>query len=139
MAKKPRMRATGKGGKGGKGMTFIMEENTLSPRIKTLPAYVDHVVGTTMSYYEPQVENYAKTNAPWNDQTTNARNGLTATSGKEKDAHFIVLAHQVPYGIWLEVRWSGKNAIIMPTIEVYGPKVMETLNKILDKYSGSPV
>jgi hypothetical protein len=116
-------------------MSLIMEFDSLTPGIQGLPSFVDKAVATTMRYHEPNVENYAKQNAPWTDRTTNARNGLSARSGKNgRSTHYIVLAHQVPYGIWLEVRWSGKYAIIMPTIEVYGPKVMETLEKILDRY-----
>lgn len=126
--------------KSGGAMRVIMEKNTLSPGIKGLPGFVDHIVSTTMKWYEPQVENHAKLNAPWTDQTTNARNGLIARSGKDKDNHYIVLAHQVPYGIWLEVRFAGKYAIIMPTIDAFGPQVMGTLNKILDRYEakGTP-
>lgn len=108
--------------------------NTLSPTIRALPGFVDRMIRTTMRYYEPQVENAAKRGAPWTDQTTNARNGLVARSGKEVNTHYIVLAHQVPYGIWLEVRFGAKNATIMPTINEYGPKVMGTLEKILDRY-----
>ena len=137
-AKKPRIskRNTGGSAKGANAIRVLLEEDTLSPGVKGIPGFIDKVVGSTMRYYEPQVENYAKQNAPWTDQTTNARNGLAARSGKEKDAHYIVLAHQVPYGIWLEVRWSGRYAVILPTIEVFGPKVMDTISKILDRYDG---
>ena len=134
---KPRMRNTGKSAKSAGAIRFLLEEDTLTPGIKALPAFVNKIVGTTMKFYEPQVENYAKLNAPWTDQTTNARNGLIASSGKEGGSHYIVLAHQVPYGIWLEVRWGGKYAIIMPIIDVYGPKVMSTIQKILDRYKGA--
>lgn len=131
---KPRMRNTGRAAKGARAMSIILEEDTLTPGIKGVPGFVDKMARTTMKYYEPQVENYAKLNAPWTDRTTNARNGLIARSGKMANTHFITLAHQVPYGIWLEVRWSGKYAIIMPTIEEYGPKVMNTMQSILDRY-----
>lgn len=123
--------------KGTGGIRFLLESDTLTPGIRGIPAFVDRIVGTTMRYYEPQVESHAKLNAPWTDRTTNARNGLIASSGKEGDSHYIVLAHQVPYGIWLEVRWGGKYSIIMPTVDVYGPKVMGTIQKILDRYKGA--
>jgi len=127
-------RKTGANAKGAAKMRLFFESDAITPNINKLPAYVDRVAATTLAYYEPQVENYAKLNAPWQDQTTNARNGLIARSGKEGELHFLVLAHQVPYGIWLEIKYAGKNAIILPTIEEYGPKVMTTLNKILDRF-----
>lgn len=133
---KARKRPGGKNAKGASAMRFLLDEDTLTPGIKAIPGFVNKMVGTTMKYYEPQAENYAKLNAPWTDRTTNARNGLIARSGKEGDSHYLLVAHQVPYGIWLEVRWGGKYAIIMPTIDYIGPQVMGTLQKILDRYDG---
>jgi hypothetical protein len=79
----------------------------------------------------PQVANHMKTNAPWTDRTGNARNGLAAQPYDEGDAVGIVLYHQVSYGIWLEVRWGGRYAIINPTIDVMGPRVMSQYNNLL--------
>lgn len=80
----------------------------------------------------PIVENYMKQNAPWTDRTGNARQGLRAQAydqgGGQKG---IVLYGQVPYQIFLEVKFSGKYAIIVPTIQVMGPQVMQALQNIL--------
>lgn len=131
---KPRLRNTGGSAKGGKQFArFLLEEDTLTPTIRALPGVIDKIVATTLNYYEPKLENYAKLNASWQDQTTNARNGLAARSGKDAKTRFIVLFHQVPYGIYLETRWDAKYAIIMPTIEKFGPEVMDTFQKILEK------
>lgn len=95
---------------------------------------VDQAVMAVLEREAPKVEAHAKTNAPWQDQTGNARQGLRAeaydTGGDQKG---IVLYHQVPYGIWLEVKNSGEYAIILPTIEVMGPQVMASLENILGK------
>ncbi len=85
-------------------------------------------------YWDGRAETYLKTRAPWTDRTTNARNGLFATAVKETKRRFsIVLGHAVEYGIYLETRNEGKYAIILPTIQVYAPKVMKTLVKIMDR------
>jgi hypothetical protein len=81
----------------------------------------------------PQCENYMKNNAPWQDQTGNARNGLTARPYVEGDQVGIVLAHSVPYGIFLEARWSGRYAIIQPTLDHMGPIVMRRYNRMMDR------
>jgi hypothetical protein len=79
-------------------------------------------------------ENWMKTNAPWTDQTTNARNGLSARyAGSSGGVHTMVLFHQVDYGIWLEVRWEGKYAIIDPALKEWGPRVMQDLVNLLDR------
>jgi hypothetical protein len=137
LAKRPRgikLRNTGGAAKGAKQFArFTLEEDTITPTLKALPGYLDKIVATTFRYYEPRLENHAKLNAPWTDRTTNARNGLIARAGRTTDVHYIVLAHQVPYGIYLETRWEAKYAIIMPTIEKFGPEIMDTIQKILDK------
>ena len=141
MSPKPKLRNVGGAAKGGKQFARLtLEEDTLTPTLKALPGIIDGIIGVTMNYYEPKLENWAKLNAPWTDRTTNARNGLAARSGRTAKVHYIVLFHQVPYGIWLETRWSGKYAIIMPTIDKFGPEIMDTLQKILDKrFPGGPV
>jgi hypothetical protein len=134
MPPKPRLRNTGGSAKGGRQFARLtLEEDTLTPTLRALPGVLDKIVAATLNYYEPKMENHAKLNASWTDQTGNARNGLAARSGKDSKTRFIVLFHQVPYGIYLETRFSGKYAIIMPTIEEFGPQVMDTFQKILDK------
>lgn len=78
-------------------------------------------------------ERYMKTNASWQDQTGNARNGLTAKPFAEGNNFGIDLFHSVPYGIWLEVRFSGRYAIIDPTLPVIGGEFMQLLNGIIGR------
>lgn len=87
-----------------------------------------------LEYKAPQVEAHMKTNAPWQDQTGNARQGLRAEAfDLGDDSMGIILYHQVPYGIWLEIKNSGEYAIILPTIEVMGPEVMASIERILER------
>lgn len=69
---------------------------------------------------------YAKANAPWNDRTGDARQGLQSAVVWQDEDHFtILLGHgaEIYYGVWLEVRWGGKFAIILPTIEHFMPQI----------------
>jgi hypothetical protein len=45
----------------------------------------------------------------------------------------IVLFHTVPYGVYLEASNSGAYAIIGPTIEVMGPQVMQSVERIMEE------
>lgn len=90
-------------------------------------------VWAVMEYQAPKVETHMKVNAPWTDQTGNARQGLRAEAFREDDNMGIVLYHTVPYGIWLEVLHSGAYAIIGPTIEVMGPQVMQSVEHIMEE------
>jgi hypothetical protein len=91
-----------------------------------------------------KVQDYARNNAPWHDQTGNARNGLFAiydsdtlhSLNGESTIHRITLSHSVPYGIWLEVRWAGRYAIIVPTIQHYGAKIMDSIRGLISRLDG---
>jgi hypothetical protein len=73
---------------------------------------------------------WMKSNAPWTDRTGNARNGLNGVVNRDGDWTSITFFHSVPYGIWLEVRWSGKYSIIGPAVEEFGPKYMSLASKM---------
>lgn len=88
-------------------------------------------VMAVLEYKAPQVEAFMKVNAPWTDQTGNARQGLRAEAFDEWPNAGIVLYHTVPYGIWLEVKHSGQYAVIQPTIDSQGPEVLRSLEGIL--------
>lgn len=108
-------------------------DKELQNKIKGAPEAVQRRVAATMEFFAPQVETRMKTNAPWTDQTGNARQGLAARAFREGDVHGIDAFHQVPYGIWLEVKYSGKYAIISPTVQEMGPQVMAALSTLLEE------
>ena len=103
------------------------DQRELANRLRNMPQRVERALFAIMRFEAPRAERYMKTSAPWNDQTGNARNGLTARGFKDGTNYGIDLAHAVPYGIWLEVRWSGRLAVIQPTIQHQGPEVMQTV------------
>ena len=86
-----------------------------------------------MRYHATRARGYARKNAPWTDRSTNARNGLFAEASSAGSMHRITVGHTVPYGIWLEVRWSGRYAIIRPTIDHEGPEVMASVSQLFSR------
>jgi len=111
----------------------IIWKDGLSPNLKRGPAKVKRAAMITAQRMAPQVEAYMKNNAPWTDRTGNARNGLAAHAYQEGDEIGILLYHQVSYGIWLEIAHSGKYAIIQPTVDVMGPRVMQQYSNLLER------
>jgi hypothetical protein len=106
---------------------------TLGRKLATGPQELHKAAVIISNRMAPEVENYMRVNAPWTDRTGNARNGLAARAYEEAESVGIVLYHQVSYGIWLEVRWAGRYAIINPTIEAMGPRVMAAYNDLLGR------
>jgi hypothetical protein len=79
----------------------------------------------------PQAESHMKQNAPWTDQSGNARDGLKADAEASANNVTVYLYHRVPYGVYLETRWSGKYQIINPTIEVFAPVLVNMVAKLM--------
>lgn len=90
------------------------------------------VVGVA-AFTKEDMTAYAKKNAPWTDRTGNARAGLHTDLNVGQNYVELVVAHSVPYGIWLEVRWSGKYAIIGPTIFFGGKLFISRMNSLMGK------
>ncbi len=103
----------------------------MGDRIVTYGEQVLDAVRRIAEYFEPVLESYAKQNAPWRDRTGNARQSLhTFTRNLAEEAVALYLAHGMDYGIWLEVRWSGKYAIIWPTLEAHLEAISAMLHEV---------
>lgn len=84
-----------------------------------------------------QVEQAAKSNAPWADRTGRARAGLTARAQSDHGDIVLTLFHTVEYGLWLEVIQNGNFATILPTLEQYAPQIIrDAVQKINDARHG---
>jgi len=111
---------------------FVWVEDTLTGGLKSFPAWYQAAVGVVVDRQAGKAETYMRQNAPWTDQTSNARNGLRAFAGHTKRTHSLTLSHGVPYGISLEVRHSGRYSIIVPSLKVQGDQIMSTLKKLME-------
>lgn len=77
---------------------------------------------------------YMKEHRPWTDRTGLAKATLNAKVSQPSNTTIrITLSHGVDYGKWLELA-HGKNwAIIGPTINTEGPKVLEGFENLMSK------
>lgn len=66
----------------------------------------------------------AQRDAPWEDRSGDARDGLRVSVENIKGEVVLTLFHTIEYGLWLEVIQNGRFATIMPTLERYASKVM---------------
>ena len=88
-------------------------------------------VNRTLYQTAGDIEDWMKQNAPWSDRTTDAREGLTASATEHPTHPYITVYHTVDYGVWLEIRWNGRYAILVPAIEHWGPEVMQNLKAVI--------
>lgn len=115
---------------------FKWTDDTLIRNTKNFDVRLERGIVAVVERTATKVEGTAKRDAPWTDRTGNARNGLTTTTDHDPGKrHVITLFHRVPYGIWLEVRADGKNAVIMPTLTKEGKAMMKLLSRLIERLS----
>ena len=102
----------------------------LTAKINQFGPHVKRAMVAAANYTAPQIEAYMKANASWTDRTGAARNGLGARVESNTNSVAIVLFHSVPYGVWLEVRWGGKYAIIPAGMAMGGPVLAQTIARL---------
>lgn len=66
---------------------------------------------------------FAKQQASWADRTGEARAGLDVEVDGNREEIVLTMFHTVEYGQWLETIQNGRFAVIMPTLELYGPEI----------------
>ena len=70
-------------------------------------------------------EAFMKANAPWTDRTGQARAGLHAEVIASDNTFVLSMGHgqNVEYGIWLETRFNGRFAIVIPTQIIFSSRL----------------
>jgi hypothetical protein len=92
----------------------VIIKDTITPKLAVFDDRVKEAVALIFEHFALVAENEMKVGARWHDNTGNARAGLVAESDRDGDKFTLNLASLASYGIWLEIRWSGKYAIVGP-------------------------
>lgn len=114
-----------------KKQSLVWQGEDLVKGVKSHQLRVIEAVYKLGMYWAAQMETYAKSHHKWKDRSGAATSGIRATVTREGRNTVINLYHTAEHGIWLEVRWAGKFAILMPTIDLFGPRVLDSLRKLL--------
>lgn len=105
--------------------------DTIQQRMKLYERRVLQAIKQVAQYWQGVFEEYAKRRAPWTDRTANARQSLYAWIDElSGDIVRLYLSHGVDYGVYLEIRWAGRYAIIWPTIKRHLSKIRQMLQRI---------
>lgn len=95
---------------------------------ETRAAQVQRTVERSADRYSKKIEEWMRANAPWTDQTGDARRELRAEvldiTGK---AVLILLRHGVDYGVYLETVAGGSYAILGRTLDTWAPVIWRDL------------
>lgn len=110
---------------------FELNDSDIRRNIDELDIKLDNAITLVTEFHATTGEAKMKSGAPWTDRTGAARVGLHTSAQHGSGKHQIVFAHSVSYGIWLEVKNSGKYEIIMPTVREEGAALMRNLNGLM--------
>lgn len=107
--------------------------DTLTPGLKVFDDKIQEALQTLLEYWGVKGVSEMRTGARWTDRTTNARNALDFRFNRRGNDFSITYYGGMHYNIWLEIRWSGKYAIIGPVMTSVAPRLREMLSDILDQ------
>jgi hypothetical protein len=80
----------------------------------------------------PEAEAHMKAVGPWRDRTGAARKLLMAETVDGGDEITLYLVHGAAHGIFLELRWGGKYAVIVPTTHEFAARIRSRLQGIMN-------
>lgn len=104
-------------------MAIKWEKDTLRPSLEEFDAKAKKAILAVFQYWGVRATTEMRNGAKWVDRTGNARNGLQAKPFSATDQFILHFVHSMPYGVWLEIRWSGRYAIIGPTMASVAPRL----------------
>lgn len=113
---------------------FKYNESTLKNNLDKMSMKLGAVVLMYAATKASEIESKMKQNRPWADRTGMAKATLTAkVSQPSENVVRITLSHGVNYGIWLELANEKNYAIIAPTVNEEGPRIVTDLNDLMSK------
>lgn len=110
-----------------------VDVSEISTSLEEFDRRANVAIEVLMKFQGEKSENYMRSNAPWTDQTGNARNGLFTVSFHDGNEHELILSHFVPYGIFLETMNSGEFAIVVPAWFQASDELWGNLSKLFDQ------
>lgn len=105
----------------------VIIKDEITPHLAVLNEQMIKAIERIFQYFESVAENSMKSGARWTDRTGVARSGLVADSDHQGTEFNLYLASMASYGIWLEVRWSGRYAIVGPVMNQIAPRLAEMI------------
>lgn len=111
------------------GLDF--DTSQMKRRLNDIDDRVEETVDRVLKYWATAASSEMKAGAPWTDRTGAARAGLAAVPRRSGSKAILILFHSVHYGVYLELRWSGRYAIIGPIMHSVAPRLMAMLTQAL--------
>jgi hypothetical protein len=113
-----------------------IEMGEIKKNIRLFDDRANDAIGKVFQYQQGRSEAFMRTNAPWTDDTGNARSGLFTQAERAGNTHTLLLAHSVSYGIFLETMQAGRYGIIVPAWRQGSDELWRTLSRLFALMEG---
>lgn len=115
-------------------MSLKIDSSGLSGGLESLQERFAYAVVMECQTLSKEIESYAKVHRPWTDRSGLAKTNLRSIVSRPKSNLVrITLAHGVDYGVFLELANDQKYAVIRPTLQVFEPKVLNSVSGLLNR------
>ncbi len=122
------------GGKLQAGIRWDVEPVVLAEAFEKLgPRLVAILLDDVANPMAEDMQTYARQNHPWTNRTMAAERGLEGSVKHEGNLIHMILAQTAENRHWLEIRWAGRYAIILPTLQEFYPELMRRLDGLMEK------
>lgn len=117
-------------------VVFPEDKNQIKIRLKKMQLNSQPVIQAYAESKAEEMQRYMKQNHKWKNRTYKAEQGLygKVITSKMKYVTTIEIGHgkDIWYSVYLEEYYGKKYAIIQPTLDLFGPMVMNDMNNIMD-------
>lgn len=123
-------------------MSQVVQGRWIVPPNQALPQLIEQYTKTIMlagrRVAHQRAEDataWMKERAPWQDRTGDARKGLHV---EEKESPGVLTelvftySEETYYSVYLETRFAGRDSILAPAIDYWGPKLMQDVQRIVN-------
>lgn len=114
----------------------VTPEQAFVPLVSLYADQIEREIVELCERMADEITEYMKDNAPWTDRTGAARASLfTLVEHEARQMVSILVSHGslIPYGVYLELNYGGRFAIIAPTIDWFGPRLFHEVQAIVQR------
>lgn len=115
----------------GANVTWQTSPGSMADRVDNYKRRLLAAVYALATEWATRIEAQMKSGARWKDQTGNARRGLFGRAMRLAVGAVILAGHSVTYGIYLERKYAGRNAIVTPTLQQSYAPIFASLQQLI--------
>lgn len=114
------------------GFTWIIPPTAqMGAHVRRARTRLPVAIRVALTQFAAMCLDYARTHHPWTNRTGAAEAGLSTQVEGDGNRIAMALFHTVYYGIFLELKFGGRDAIIMPTLQAHYAQAVALLLSVL--------